>query len=341
MSFGECRSELQMSVTRCVAVLAILLSLVSRGAIAANPAMPQIWLSIGGMGNPTPAPSWVTLFFEPNAPWPEFMNHVRVVGILTQVLQRISDENLAKVVARLKEKHVALGVEMLAQAYTLPGVNSPPHCGEGVEGYFAPYETAALAAKLKRAGAVVQYIAMDEPLWFGHYYNEKNACHSSVAEVADRVAANLREYLKVFPDAIIADGEPFPSITDQPTWQKDYQEWLQTFRMKVGKPLSFASVDINWGHTNWPQSLRAFANFARDAHLQIGIIYNAAPPTKSMTNEQWLGNAQQNFVHIEKELGVVPGWAVFASWDRFPGRVLSDQSGLGEDYLIKQYLRLH
>jgi hypothetical protein len=327
--------------TRCAAVVAVLFCLATRSVMAANAPLPQIWFSIGGFGKPGPAPSWVTLFFQPDAPWPEFMTHVRVVGFLTQVLQRIPDDDLAKVVARLKERHVAFGVEMLAQAYTLPGVNSPPGCGGGVEGYAAPNETAAIAAKLKRAGASVQYIAMDEPLWFGHYYNEKNACHSSVAEVVDRVAANLREYLKVFPDAIIGDGEPFPSITDQPGWREDYQQWLATFRAKVGKPLAFTSVDINWGHTNWPQSLRAFATFARDAHMPIAIIYNAAPPTKTMTNEQWLGNAAQNFIHIEKEVGVVPDWAVFASWDRFPGRALSDQNGLGEDYLIKQYLSLH
>lgn len=84
------------------------------------------------------------------------MNHVRVVGILTQVLQRIPDDDLAKVVARLKQKHIGLGVEMLAQAYTLPGINSLPGCGGGVEGYLAPNETAAIAAKLKRAGATVQ-----------------------------------------------------------------------------------------------------------------------------------------------------------------------------------------
>ena len=71
--------------------------------------------------------------------------------------------------------------------------------------------------------------------------------HPADTGVAERVAANLREYLKVFPDAIIGDGEPFPSISDQPGWQKDYQEWLQAFRAKVG---NFTSVDINWGHTN-------------------------------------------------------------------------------------------
>jgi hypothetical protein len=314
----------------------------SHAVVGADAPIPQIWFSLGGQGNPPETnKSWDILFYQSDAPWPEFMNHVQTVGMLTQVLAKISDANLAKIVARLKEKHIGLGVEILAQAYTLPGVDAPPHCGEGIEGYFAPSETAALAAKLKRAGATLQYIAMDEPLWFGHYYNEKNACHSSIDNVVARVAANIREYQKIFPDVIIGDGEPFPSITAQPGWQSDYRTWLQTFKAVIGKPLSFTAVDINWGHKEWPDSVRAFANFARDAHMPIGIIYNAAPPNKTMTNEQWLNDAQRNYTHIERTLGIVPSWAVFSSWVKFPGRVLSVDNALGEDYLVKQYLRLH
>jgi hypothetical protein len=103
----------------------------------------------------------------------------------------------------------------------------PQVAAGGVEGYFAPGQMAALAAKLKRAGGTLEYIAMDEPLWFGHYYNEKNACHSSIDNVVARVAANWREYQKVFPNVIIGDIEPFPSITAQPSWQSDYRTWMQ------------------------------------------------------------------------------------------------------------------
>lgn len=325
--------------SRATAFLFLLMTF--QPATAASAPQPQIWFHIGGMGKPETYQSWNTLFFDPDAPWPEIMNHVKVIGILTQVLHDISDDNLAKVVARLKQKHIALGIEMLAQAYTLPGIYSPPGCGEGVEGYYAPFATAALAAKLKRAGGTPQFIFMDEPLFFGHYYNEKNACHSSIDEVAERVAANLREYIKVFPDVTIGDGEPLPVITAQPDWQNDYKEWLRLFRMKTGKPLSYTVIDINWGHANWPQSLQAFVSFARDVHMPIGIIYNAAPPNKTMTNEEWLNDAQRNSVTIEKTLGITPSWAVFASWVRFPGRAISTKDGLGEEYLVKQYLRLH
>ena len=45
-------------------------------------------------------------------------------------------------------------------------------------------------AKLLRAGATVSYISMDEPLWFGHYYSDKNACRSSIDNLAERTHAS-------------------------------------------------------------------------------------------------------------------------------------------------------
>jgi hypothetical protein len=228
---------------------------------------------MGGWGQiPSPGHhSWEVLYLQPNGTWPAFMDHVTVVGILTQVLVNMPDADLAKVAARLKDKHVALGIEMLAQAD-----DDPPGCGGGVEGYYAPYMVANIAAKLKRTGAEPRYIAMDEPLWFGHYYNGKNACHSSIANVAERVAKNLDEYLKVFPNVTIGDGEPFPAITDQPNWKDDYKRWIEAFHAKVGKELAFSNVDINWGVKNWPRSVEAFQSFAKDARMPMGIIYKCA-----------------------------------------------------------------
>jgi hypothetical protein len=56
-----------------------------------------------------------------------------------------------------------------------PRPGAPANCGANVEGYDSPEETARIAAKIKRAGINLRYIAMDEPLWFGHYYNGGNS----------------------------------------------------------------------------------------------------------------------------------------------------------------------
>jgi hypothetical protein len=315
---------------------ALLLCFAMAGKADAAGQLPKVWFSMGAISSPPGHHSWELLFYQPDPIWPPYMEQVTVVGILTQALLKMPDAELTKVAARLKEKHMALGIEMLAQAD-----DAPPGCGGGVEGYYAPSMVAALAAKLKRTGAELSYIAMDEPLWFGHYYNGKNACHSSIDNVAERVAKNLHEYLKVFPNAIIGDGEPFPSITDQPTWKEDFRHWIEAFRAKTGKALAFTNVDINWGVKNWPASLQAMARFARDINMPLGIIYNAGPPPASMSNKAWLDEAVRNFTHIENTLRVVPDWAVFTSWEKYPGHALTDENGPGQDYVLKQYLDKH
>jgi hypothetical protein len=316
------------------ALMAVALLSGNRNANAADAAGPKIWFSMGGISSPSGHHSWELLFYQPDPVWPPYMEHVTAVGILTQALVKIPDADLAKVATRLKEKHMALGIEMLAQAY------DPPGCGGGVEGYYPTDQVAALAAKLKRAGAEVGYIAMDEPLWFGHYYNGKNACHSSIDNVAERVAKNLHEYLKLFPNAIIGDGEPFPAITDQPNWKDDYKHWIEAFHAKVGKALSFTDVDINWGVKSWPASAQAFARFAKDIRMPVGIIYNAPPPSASTTNQGWLDGAVDNFTYIENTLRIAPDWVVFTSWDKYPGHALTDENGPGEDYVLKRYLNV-
>lgn len=306
-----------------------------------TPGTPKIWFGMGAISSDAGHHSWETLYYQRDPQWPPALTRVTVMGLLTQALVKIPDADLARVVAELKRRHIALGVEMLAQAYTLPGMTAPAGCGGGVEGYYPPEQTAALAARIRRAGGQLDYIAMDEPLWFGHYYTGPHACRSSIEDVAARVAANLREYQKLFPNVVIGDIEPFPSITDEPQWSADYQHWREAFRRAVGEPVAFLSADLNWGQTSWPRSLVAAADFAHHADLPFGVIYNAAPSTAATTNQAWLDAAVRNAAYIERDLHVSPDWITFTSWDRYPGHAVTDQYGRGEDYVLTQYLKQH
>ena len=64
------------------------------------------------------------------------------------------------------------------------------------------------------------------------------------------------------------------------------------------------------------------------------------PAGGHVTNDIWLDSAADNFYVIEKQEGLVPDRALFASWSQFPERAISDASGLGEDELIKRYLKM-
>ena len=302
-------------------------------ARAAGAGDTQIWFGMGALTSPAGHHSWELLYYQPNPAWPDALTKVAVMGVLTQALVKIPEPELTQFAARLKEKNIGLGVEMLAQAYSSPG------CGGGVEGYLPPDQTAALAAKVRRANGAVQYVAMDEPVWFGHHYNGPEACHSLIDNVAERVTANLREYLKVFPDLTIGDIEPFPSMSDQPNWQADYSAFRAAVQKATGKPIAYLFVDIDWARPNWEEGLKAIAQYAQNTHLALGIIYNASPPAASKDNQAWLNEARQNFAHIERDLHIKPQWAMFTSWTKFPGHAVTDENGLGEDYLVKEYLK--
>jgi hypothetical protein len=64
--------------------------------------------------------------------------------------------------------------------------------------------------------------------------------------------------------------------------------------------------------------------------------------TPAISSDQaWLNSAMQNISGIENKIGIVPAQAIFHSWDKFPRRSITDETGLGEDYLVKQYLVRH
>ena len=304
-------------------------------AEAADASRPQIWFGMPGVQMNKGAAGWDRIFFQPDAPWPKTLDHVQVIGATAGALGKLSDDQLARVVAILQQHHIGLAVSVLAQNWV-----HEAHCGHGVEGYSDPPGNARIAAKLVRAQAHVSYFTMDEPLSFGHYYNGKNACHSSIDNVAERVSVIMREYLEAFPGTPVIDTEPFPAVSSHPQWRQDYQDWMRAFRAAVGQPIAGLNIDINWPDARWRPSLRGVVRFARNHGLRVGIIYWGNPAV-GKTNDLWLDSAAQNFRLIEDGMGIVPDAAIFVSWSRFPERSISDENGLGEDSLVRRYLEFH
>jgi hypothetical protein len=324
-------------------VLTIIILAVSRPAVAANSA-PQIWFNMtnynmpGGVDGPQ---GWTKLFVDPNVPWPDFMNHVPVVAAAG--IAQVPDDVLGKAFEKLKQKHVSFAMESLAQSWV-----HEPECGHGVESYYDPPGARTVSEKIAAAGGRIDIVAMDEPLYYGRYYAGHDACHSSIENVAERAAAIMREYQKPFPNVVIGDIEPIPALTSQPNWRAEYEAWMQAFSAATGQKIAFLQVDINWrGGTggprraDWQQSLHQVISFAQTHHVPVGIVYNADMTPAISSDKEWLDGAVRNIRQIEGAMGITPAQAVFHSWDRFPRRSITDETGLGEDYLVKYYLMQH
>ena len=313
----------------------LFIPVVATGVIAsATSSGRQIWFTMPNFPGPGQQ-DWAKLFGQPDTEWPTFLNNVQVFAATG--VDKIPDPILSVAFRKLNQKHLSFAIDSLAQSWV-----NQPQCGHGVESYTDPPGHRKLVAKIKANGGRLVYIAMDEPLYFGHYYGGHDACHSSIENVAERAAAVMREYKNQFPGVIIGDIEPFPALTQQPGWQNDYKAWMGAFQSVMGQPIAFLHVDINWAKPGWQASVQQASNFAHASQLQLGIIYNGnVHGDPAPTSQKWIDSAAQHYNIIEKPLGVVPDQVIFHSWEKYPTRVLSDPDEPGLDTLVMQYIQAH
>jgi hypothetical protein len=261
--------------------------------------------------------------------WAGAGQHIQVMAFSTQFLSKVSDTILSNIVKLLKSRNIGLGIESLATNW----YHEPP-CGMGFEGYIDPGTTNGIVAKLLRVGGTPAYIGMDEPLWFGHFSTDKNACRSSLPDLAGRVAVNIKIYTSAFPNVVIGDIEPFPAVSNQPGWQTVLANWTKAFHNATGTPLSFLRLDVNWDdpalamgpahHTPSPALITALvrkaASAARQSGLQVAVIYNGGI---GKSDALWMQEARDH-IRIVQAAGIHPDQVVFQSWDKFPARSLPD-----------------
>ena len=270
--------------------------------------------------------------FQDNAPWENAARHVKVFKVYTQFVLGATDEQLAEMFANLKKQHIALAEETLM----LP--LGPNGCGMGVEGYLDPHGLQSAIERIKRLGGELRYVAMDEPLWFGHVSNQKNSCHSPIDGIARNVAARVAVIEKVFPDVEVGDTEPLAAPEAPADWLDMISSWLAAYKQAAGKPLSFFDADLTWS-ADWQPQLASLATRLRAAKVAYGVIYDGDPTDKS--GEAWVQNAENRFVQVESNPATMPDRAILQSWTLEPERMLPETAPGTMTYLVNSYSRRH
>src|SRR5450631_4301158 len=185
--------------------------------------------------------------FRTDAPWQEAASHVKVFKLYASYLSGAPQEEVDAIVSDLNRRHIPIALEVGVMNIG-PKATNPPCGGLGlVEGYGIPKVARANSDKIKRAGGTIQFIAMDEPLWFGHYFKGKPGgqpgCQSSIDQILDLIKAPLAVYQEEFPNIVIGDTEP-TDIAEQYRWKDDVSAWVIGFRNQTGRPLAFLHLDI-------------------------------------------------------------------------------------------------
>jgi hypothetical protein len=282
--------------------------------------------------------------FKPDAPWQEAASHLKVFKLYASYLSGAPQEEIEAIVADLNRRHIAIALEVGVMNIGPKATN--PLCGGlgQVEGYGTPQLARANSEKIKRAGGSIRFIAMDEELFFGHYFKGRPGgqpgCQSSVAQILELIKAPLSVYSEEFPGVIIGDTEP-TNIAEQNHWKDDVLEWVRGFRDATGQPLAFVHLDIPFNRPGEENFAVQFFRYLEELKQQrllgaVGIIYNGTPADTS--DESWTQDAKEKMHLLEDNDGLRPDQVLIQSWTEFPEHALPDSSAGSLSGLVNYYV---
>jgi hypothetical protein len=249
--------------------------------------------------------------FTVDAPWQQATKNIQVFKLYGEwVFNHSGDEQLKKVISDLNRRGLAIAIET--------GPLDPQGCGEGIEGFATIQSGLQMAKAIQNAGGKLHLIALDEPYYYGHFYDGPNACHWTAEKIASDVDLFIREVRKIFPDVIIGDTEPLAG----PAGSQEYNDWLDTFFEVNGYYLAFIHMDIDWSRPTWAEEVKAISDHGQTIGVPVGIIYNGNAADK--TDEDFLSATGERVKKLELVTGVQPDHVIFQSWSDKPDRVLPE-----------------
>lgn len=277
--------------------------------------------------------------FKPDAPWSKSAQYVKVFMINGGVLMHEPDDQVSALFADLKRRHIALAIEM----GLLSGKGSDgktQECGTNVEGFAAPDNAKVIASRIQRNGGDLAYVAMDEPLWYGHHFSGKSCCQWPMERVAQDMVSGIADLRAKFPNVQIGDVEPIG--TAQPAdWVQEITDWARVYQSVIGEKLAFFHADVVWNAPIWQQQFSAVKSRMQADGIEFGVIYNGGGTGVNESDDVWTQEAEERFHLVESNPSLVPDQAIFQSWARWPSRMLPETEHGTMTNLVMQYLKAH
>jgi len=262
--------------------------------------------------------------FAPGSEWTHAANFIQVFKLYGGWVARdSSDERLRATMEAIRQRGLALGVEV-------GPLNPTEDCGLYIEG-FAGEEGVETVKRIKALGGDLNFIAFDEPYYYGRFYDGEKACNWTAEKIAQDIDSFIRRVRLVFPNVIIGDIEPVTGPADA----NAYNDWLDTFRAVNGYDLAFLHLDIDWSDTRWPQKVKTIEQHGKTVGVPIGIIYNGN--FQDATDEAWLSILGERVKRYEIENSGDLDHVVFQSWHDKPDRVLPES----DPYTFTGFIRIY
>lgn len=262
--------------------------------------------------------------FKADSPWPNATRRVAAFKISMQFALRSSEEQLTTLIDDLRRRHIALAIEM--GLISGPG---PNQCGMNIEGYSSPTGPENAAKRIKAHGGQLDYVAMDEPVWFGHHFGEgsgrlagKRGCQYSLPELVDKIAPQIEMLRRYFPNIRVGDIEPISSKWGGKSSIDDFVAFDELLRKRLSNTPVFFHADIAWAIPGWKPLLEDAAGRLRRDGIRIGVICDGDETVG--TNEAWVRQALERCSEVQSDPRIDPDDLIVQSWEKLPTRMLPE-----------------
>ena len=250
--------------------------------------------------------------FTPDAAWGAAARSIQVFQLPGEWVSSVATEpELSQVVTELNRRGLALAVE------TGP-LNPSAACGQGLEGFDGVEEGRKIANRIKSVGGVINFLVLDKPYYYGHFYIGPLGCAWDTSRVASEVGQYIQAVKLAFPDVIVGDAE----VLTGEAYATDYQTWLDTFKQVNGYNLGFLHLDVNWIRVGWAEQVKSVEDYGRQIGVPVGIIYGGDAAQKS--DADWLTLAGERVRKYELQAGGKPEHVIFQSRNDKPDFLLPE-----------------
>jgi hypothetical protein len=305
-------------------------------------AAPEIWMFAAPYVS-HPAAGWELVrrdmgdMWKPDAPWKTVAGAVNVIQFPPTSVDRASDGDLRQAISDIKRRNIALavGTGLLIRS---------DRCRSKSEAYVDLDALERMFDKLRRNGADVKYVTMDEPYFYGHRDSGPTSCHESAQALAKALVQSIAIVRKYFPNAQIGSDEV---VTKDRSWVDELAAWADAYRHATGEKFAYMHADLSWKQES-VRNLLPLRKALESRGIPLGVIYDAAAKgdepwfdTNSESNSDtgWVRNAVSHYTRVESLLGTPPDHAVFETWVRFPTRMLPETQPGAFTNLVHQYVQ--
>jgi hypothetical protein len=258
--------------------------------------------------------------FDPHSPWEKSATKVTVFKISMQFASRSTEADLTTLITDLHRRGIGLAIEMGM-------LKNDRGCGKG-EGYMPAKLPGLAMSRIKRLGGEVDYIAMDEVVFFGHERNwPKNGippCKDPLPDLVKDVAATITGIQQYFPQVKIGTIEPITGNHGFNPKQlvQDYLAFADLYHTATGNTLAFFHADIAWRSKDWQRAIAPLNAGLRARGIRFGVIIGGDP---DYTDDlSWTRAGLHQLSVLNANPATAPDDIIIQSWQPLPTHFLPE-----------------